>query len=554
MTAARFVLVAILVFVFGYLAFGWARPLVVPDETRYAVIPAEMLERGDLVVPRLLGIRYFEKPAGGYWLVAGAMATFGQNAFAMRLPAALATGLSALLLGVFVRAATRRTDLAALSAMVYLTMIMVVLVGTTNILDAPFAAMLTGSIVCAWMGLESGTRGRGAAWLAVAGLFCGGAFLVKGFLAVVLPAAVLGPYLLWNRRWLTMIAVPWIPLGVASLVVLPWAVLVHRDAPGFWHEFFWVEHIQRFTSPDDNQHHEPFWYFLPVLFMGALPWLIAAPIACLGWSRDDLKVPWVRFMICWFTLPFLFFSLSSGKLPTYILPVMAPLAIFLATGLVRRFSSRSRPVRRFDFAPGILLLGAALLILVEWPLNNLGLKPWGPGGDWRYLLLACGLTWWGVFDWAAIRSRIPERRVLFMACSPVLVLATMPVLFPTGIVSERKAPMAFIAEHRDRLTDPGILLSDNHLAHSVALDSGRRDLLILGDPSEFDNGLGHPDEEARLLSLESFKEMLAAPDRSDVVLVLDQAGMQRTLDSGVPEPDHRIVGSRLVIATWNATR
>src|SRR5262245_25480219 len=87
-----------------YVAGVVARPLVAPDEFRYAEVPREMLSSGDFVVPRLDGVLYFEKPPLGYWLVAASMSTFGENAVAVRLPFTLATLLTA----AIVFALTRR--------------------------------------------------------------------------------------------------------------------------------------------------------------------------------------------------------------------------------------------------------------------------------------------------------------------------------------------------------------------------------------------------------------------------------------------------------------
>lgn len=82
-------------YILAYLTPLACRPMLRPDEYLYAEIPREMLETGDWVTPKMLGVRYFEKPAPGYQLTAVSFSLFGENVFALRLPSALASLLTA---------------------------------------------------------------------------------------------------------------------------------------------------------------------------------------------------------------------------------------------------------------------------------------------------------------------------------------------------------------------------------------------------------------------------------------------------------------------------
>ena len=61
-------LLVIGLFLLFYIVPLGVRPLVIPDETRYAEIAREINVTGEWAVPHLNGLYYFEKPVLGYWL------------------------------------------------------------------------------------------------------------------------------------------------------------------------------------------------------------------------------------------------------------------------------------------------------------------------------------------------------------------------------------------------------------------------------------------------------------------------------------------------------
>jgi 4-amino-4-deoxy-L-arabinose transferase len=313
-----------------YLVPLGARPLLIPDEYRYAEIPREMLAGGDWVTPHLAGFRYLEKPILGYWLGAASLAAFGENAFAARLPSALAAGLCALLVSALLRRAGEH-DASLLAAGVLLTSGLFFALGTASAIDPLFTLFVTGSLVCAFRACQSESSGRRLDW-ALVGAASGLAFLTKGFLGIALPVLVLAPFLTWQRGWRTGLRQAWIAPLTALCVGLPWGVAIALREPGFWRSFIWTEHIERFTAQHAT-HREPFWFFVPVLWVGALPWALLWPAAVKGLRARRAGDPLVRFALCWLVFPCLFLSLSRGKLATYVLPCLPPLAILTALGL-----------------------------------------------------------------------------------------------------------------------------------------------------------------------------------------------------------------------------
>ena len=426
-------------FVLIYLVPLNARPLAVPDETRYGEIPREMIASGDWVVPRICGIRYFEKPVLGYWANAGSILLFGENPFGVRFPSAAAAGLSALVVFWLVRrfgGGSRRE--APLAAAAQLTFAETFAVGTFSVLDGLLALWLTAAMACFFIAYKSAAGARKSCFLSLFGGFLGLAFLTKGFLAFVLPVVAILPFMIWERRWRELFKIVWLPMLAAVLVALPWALVIARREPDFWHYFFWVEHVQRFLSSTGGQHPQPFWFFVPVIVLGAIPWSFLFPAAAIGLRATGDGHALHRFAICWLLFPFIFFSASEGKLATYILPCFAPLAILLAVGLDRYLDAGRR--RAFDFGAGTLaaVTGLAAVALFANQVYGVGgIKIYGSAEAWKSVLVTAGLLFCSAsLVWAAVQTRAGRKMILFVS-APVLLMLVGPWSVPDRITADQ---------------------------------------------------------------------------------------------------------------------
>lgn len=345
---------------------GWA--LFDPDEGRYAEIPREMIAGGDWITPTLNHTKYFEKPPLFYWLVGGSFKLFGLSEWAARLVPALCA-----LLGLFLTYALarrmfgRRTG--TLSALVLATTLFWPIMARSLVIDMLLSVALFAASAFWWLGHTETTSRRGAYFLAF-WFALALAFLSKGPVAVLLTGASIGIYLAVCRQWKAVRALQWTAgLLLFTVLVAPWFVLVALKNPEF-NRYFWLEqNIFRFLGIGKNREHvEPFTYFfqfLPLLFF---PWTFLVPAALSAgirkiWlARSQTHTQTQRaiiYLLCNAAFVILFFSVSTGKLITYILPSFPPLAILMACYLDWTLRHRTEAWRR-PLKIGSLLLSLLL--------------------------------------------------------------------------------------------------------------------------------------------------------------------------------------------------
>lgn len=316
---------------FGTLGY---RHLIHPDEGRYAELARAMVTSGDWITPRLNGILYFEKPALQYWATALSFTVFGIGEASARLWPALTGALAvAALAWTARRALASRAALA--SACVLGSSVWWIGNGHFLNLDMGLAAAMTLALLGFWTAQrdEASQRerllGMLTAWAAMAL-----AVLSKGLIGVVLPGAVLVVYTVVARDFVIWRRMQWLGgLALFLAIAAPWFIAMSLRNPDFAHFFFVHEHFERFLS---TQHRRtaPWWYFAPILALGLMPWTTLLPGAlAAGWRRQPGRFQPNRLFVVWAAVIFLFFSASSSKLSSYILPVFPALALLIGQRL-----------------------------------------------------------------------------------------------------------------------------------------------------------------------------------------------------------------------------
>ena len=337
-------------FFFGLGSFG----LVGADEPRYAQVAREMLARHDWITPTINGVPWLEKPVLYYWGAMLSYSLFGVSDWAARVPSAVAASAMVVAAYLFMRRLRPGSQLDA-------ALIAASSAGVIGFARAASTDMsLTATFVMGMLAWYTWRDSERRIWLATFYVLMALGTLAKGPVAPALAALIIVVFALARREVRLVARTLWWPGIAAFLVVsLPWYLAVQAKTGTFFRVFLLEHNLERFGS-NLFQHRQPFWYYLPVLVLGVMPWTVmllraffpaaraAGEMASNGTAEAvplrkveehypaaeaarDFRI----FLLAWAAVPLVFFTFSQSKLPGYILPAIVPLTILVAERLHR---------------------------------------------------------------------------------------------------------------------------------------------------------------------------------------------------------------------------
>lgn len=332
------------------------------DEPRNAGCAAEMMERGDFVVPIFNDELRHQKPVLLYWLMIVSYWIFGVNEFAARFPSAmLAMGTLFAAYGIAHRLFGRLTSI--LSTIILVTSLMFVVAARAATPDSllTFTSTLTIWIYVACVFAPFNEKAClknpdvlfPKKWWCSAAIYgvMGLGVLAKGPVGFIVPTATIGLFcLIYGGRqrsglfhafhplhfaktaWMMK---PFLAAAVVLLIAGPWYMLVHLRTDGdFTEQFFVGEHFGRATTAFEN-HRGGLWYYPVAILIGFFPWSVFWwPVVL------NLKNQWATrwspgsiLLLGWVAIQVGLFSIAQTKLPSYVTPCYGALAILTANCL-----------------------------------------------------------------------------------------------------------------------------------------------------------------------------------------------------------------------------
>ena len=291
------------------------------DETRYVSMARDMFHSKDFLTLYLNGDYFFEKPPLYFWGECLSFAIFGKvNEVTARFPVALYGTLSTFLV-YFVGKKVVSRRYGFISAIILATTLEFVMLAKFAILDIVVTTCVGFSVMFGILS-QFARRKHLCWWLFY--IFSGFAVMAKGIPGFVVPFAVMFFVTLANKTFKEALKPKNVLVGflLFFLIVLPWHIIMFKiHDPLFFDEYIIKHHINRFFSSSEIDRKQPFYYYILTILWGLIPWVFSGIAVCVSKIKEIKVSKFMQFNLIAFAVTLLFFSASSTKLITYILPI-----------------------------------------------------------------------------------------------------------------------------------------------------------------------------------------------------------------------------------------
>lgn len=358
--------------------FLGSRPFSTRGEPREALVAQAMLESGNYLLGSGYGGVVPSKPPFMHWLIAGFSKIPGEvTEWTSRAPSAVAS--FAFLLAWFGFLRRRIGSPQALFATLLLaTSIEWYRAASTTRVDMTLAALLGFSFIGLYGWWER--KLLGVPFWTILALW--GATLTKGPVAIALPGAIFGLFLLLQGERVGRVIGKSLVVFVPALCgALLWYLAAYLErGPEFFHKVYYENFARLTSTQEDSPHKHSAFYLVGTIFLGLMPWtFLVLPLAwqwtlSLGRPRSlrgalvtirqrfQSATPLAQFAVLASVVFIVFFSIPSGKRSVYLLPVYPFLALGLAQFLSRIQYQQLASTRIIIRGLSLILLSVGLVI------------------------------------------------------------------------------------------------------------------------------------------------------------------------------------------------
>lgn len=354
------------------------------DETRYASMAHDMFRSKDFMTLYLNNEFFFEKPPLYFWLECLSFGIFGKvNEFTVRFPVAMLGTLCTFLL-YFVGKKVVSRQYGLLSALILATSAEFLILSKFAILDIVLAFCTTFSVFFGFLTLHCEEKQKKYYWWLFC-IFSGLAVLAKGIPGFVIPFGTMFYVYIFNPHKFKELFKPIfiIPGTVLFLaIVLPWhIIMLQKHNPMFFQEYIMLHHVARFTTSEALGRKQPLWFFIATIIWGFFPWIVPVLSTIFRWflkfffniinrnfNTDDNQTRFITSNVIAVVIILLFFSISSTKLITYILPIYPFLACLTASIFDKYLNSEEyqKSINISSIIFGIILLITSCLSVLTY--------------------------------------------------------------------------------------------------------------------------------------------------------------------------------------------